>query len=818
LRNLFFVAFALFALLLAAGYASAFVPNDSMRIYAVTTEGTGLVATLNLQIEPGSGKIWTSVTPLVGTSTQNAEKVAVGVAKRLANGGERYDYKFTINSSASVVDGPSAGAAMALLAASMLTDRDLKDYVSITGTISEDGRVGPVGGVFEKAREAQKTGVKLFLIPKGEAMQTVRLEGGVRSINLLEYAPQQWGLKVAEVATLSEALQLAHSELGKIDINTSAGASIPEFVPQKLSLKGGLGPFKTLTTNYISETKIVISEARTALSSSLLEDPSATHALLEVLNSSEQTISKAEILNEQNYLYSAANFAYLARVNAIMVKEISTSPKLLGLNSSAFDMRLIDLKREIDNFENDLSGPVPREGIEWFAAAQQRYMYARRAVEKLFDEGRTVVVGGNAENEQEIAIAKVGDYAYAMAWLDVAKDFYNLSQESQTFVMRNGTIGQSATSSLYDANALLQSLNDGADKDDIARRVDSASALADMNWFEASYFDSLSAKALVQSENEAAGKDGNALAALLEGKIAKVEARLAASAAPAGWAQLYLDHAKYFLQASKYYDSKGLPSGSAENLKSGISLAFLADSVLDASAQAVKAYEGEKAVERMPEGGQTGNGKNTQDSGPVDNTLIFGMLVLLLGIVFVLAFLLIGAIYAKAPPAANAPSAILSQKKAGESGIAGANDLDQGKIRLNQLRQALATGTITKEEYIGKLGEYLDGIEKMRKDMEDEMRSALPKKGARYGMLKEAAQAKDPKYLPAVVKKPFLLGPAKRNLAKQAFARPRTIPGILQGTSGKEKALNTHQFTFDTMKKQQREKDKRAARGNKKEK
>ena len=143
----FFAVLAAFLLLFSAS-GFAVIDEGTLKIYAVTTDGEGLVATLHLELEPGEGKIWSAGTPLVRTSTQNAERMAVQVAREFYPKVDSYDYKYTIDSPASVVDGPSAGAAMALLTVSSLLDRRVPANVSITGTIREDGRIGPVGGVF----------------------------------------------------------------------------------------------------------------------------------------------------------------------------------------------------------------------------------------------------------------------------------------------------------------------------------------------------------------------------------------------------------------------------------------------------------------------------------------------------------------------------------------------------------------------------------------------------------------------------------------------------------------------------------------------
>ena len=117
-----------------------------------------------------------------------------------------FDYKFSIKSSASLVEGPSAGAAMALMIITQLEDRPLPEYVSVTGTVDEDGTIGTVGGVFEKAIAASEQGIKLFLIPKGEARRIEKLDEGVKSINLVQYMPAKYGIKVVEVETIQEVL------------------------------------------------------------------------------------------------------------------------------------------------------------------------------------------------------------------------------------------------------------------------------------------------------------------------------------------------------------------------------------------------------------------------------------------------------------------------------------------------------------------------------------------------------------------------------------------------------------------------------------
>jgi PDZ domain-containing protein len=64
-------------------------------------------------------------------------------------------------------------------------------HISGTGTITIDGKVGPIGGINEKIRSAYKAGATLFLAPIGNRNEI----GGIPD-----------GMKVIIVATLEDAV------------------------------------------------------------------------------------------------------------------------------------------------------------------------------------------------------------------------------------------------------------------------------------------------------------------------------------------------------------------------------------------------------------------------------------------------------------------------------------------------------------------------------------------------------------------------------------------------------------------------------------
>ena len=69
------------------------------------------------------------------------------------------------------VDGPSAGAAMAVAAVSALTGRPVDGSAAVTGEIGVQGRVLPVGGVPAKIEAARRAGLQRVIVPRENAME-----------------------------------------------------------------------------------------------------------------------------------------------------------------------------------------------------------------------------------------------------------------------------------------------------------------------------------------------------------------------------------------------------------------------------------------------------------------------------------------------------------------------------------------------------------------------------------------------------------------------------------------------------------------------
>jgi uncharacterized protein len=125
----------------------------------------------------------------------------------------------TANFTVDVVDGPSAGASITVLLASIMMGKAINSSIIMTGTVEPDGSVGRVGGIVEKAMAAARAGAKLFIVPRGQTIATIYIERQRQwgpfifitrepiTVNVQEYLESKgYSIKILEVSNIPEAI------------------------------------------------------------------------------------------------------------------------------------------------------------------------------------------------------------------------------------------------------------------------------------------------------------------------------------------------------------------------------------------------------------------------------------------------------------------------------------------------------------------------------------------------------------------------------------------------------------------------------------
>ena len=154
---------------------------------------------------PGSGKLL--ITGQLGDVMKESVQIALSLVRTLlpekTGDLERVDLHVHVPDGATPKDGPSAGITISTALASLFSGVPVSPSVAMTGEVSLQGEVNPIGGLPEKLMAAQRSGVKQVFIPKENVDDLKDVAGEVLS-----------QLEIVPVKTVAEVLE-------KLDITIS---------------------------------------------------------------------------------------------------------------------------------------------------------------------------------------------------------------------------------------------------------------------------------------------------------------------------------------------------------------------------------------------------------------------------------------------------------------------------------------------------------------------------------------------------------------------------------------------------------------------
>lgn len=307
----------------------ALAGHGQMKLLAVQgSDGnyTGSTADLFLETRPGSGRVFLETYPLTKMDTQISTRFAKEIACNYFDlDCDKIDFIYTIKSTSSIVGGPSAGAAIAVLTAAVVKDLKIQEDMAITGTINSGGIVGPVGGLMEKIEAGVNTGLKTVLIPQG----TREVKKDNETIDLKVYGKEK-GVLVLEAADLNELVFYFTGQKLRDDDYTV------EVDPEYYRIMKELG---LLLCNRTTELEAELGDYK-------IKD------VEELSRLRNKTVKAQDALKEDNY-YSAASFCFGANVQlrAQLYEKADLSDDELEQEARRVESKLKKYQEEIQKKE-----------------------------------------------------------------------------------------------------------------------------------------------------------------------------------------------------------------------------------------------------------------------------------------------------------------------------------------------------------------------------------------------------------------------------------------------------------------------------------
>lgn len=352
-----------------AAAASTEEKEYGLKLLAVSETGDGVIANLYLRIAPGTGNVFIEAEPVTKLDTRISLKLAKEIAceslPAISPRCDSHDFFFRIEANASLVGGPSAGAAAAALTISALDDASISQSVAVTGTINSGGLIGQVGGLKEKIDAAAKSRMSMVLIPNGERYYKSSGNSSgkttVAALDLADYG-KLLGVEVREVSDIREALlQLT----GK---NYSEEEKALEIDKRYSDVMGKLA-------DEICSRSTRLSEKASAIDIAALEK-NISESAKRALETAKDLTSEGLEEEEKGFYYSAASMCFGANVRhsylLLLGENLSREEALRQINATAM---------ETQQFESEIPETRTIAGMQTRGTMTDRLDDTRRLLE-----------------------------------------------------------------------------------------------------------------------------------------------------------------------------------------------------------------------------------------------------------------------------------------------------------------------------------------------------------------------------------------------------------------------------------------------------
>jgi predicted S18 family serine protease len=436
----YMLTLAILSLMLVASYASAqavgsaqqqIIGSSSIRAPAVIlTNNTGSLTNFSLIITNGDGNVSIKGPAIVGNSTtQSAYTAAMYASNYTGHNFSNYNFTYTILDAGDNVSGPSAGGAMTVLAVSAFENKPLRTDFTMTGTISPNGSIGEIGGVYDKAGAAKNNGMELILVPK------VAPTDPEDELYLL--VQTNYDIPLVQVANVSQALHFAFNDSLSGLANQTSYNFYTDYHANSL-------PNATINCSVQcnSATFNLLLNATFDLTRSDINKLNANPKFANISAQLGKVLNQSINISKHGYLYTGADFAFLDYVNTFYFNGYSTN------RSSA-----LDLLDNVQNFCSTLTPPpLTKSNYDYVINAELRQVWGNYTINSVV----------KSYNSSQIDSDEILDELYLGAqsngWCTAANLVYNVTNQSGTYVATSSALREVALQRINSALPYGQSL------------------------------------------------------------------------------------------------------------------------------------------------------------------------------------------------------------------------------------------------------------------------------------------------------------------------------------------------------------------------
>ncbi|MBU0591417.1 hypothetical protein KKF81_02350 [Candidatus Micrarchaeota archaeon] len=339
------------------------------------------IAMIDTQMDRGG--VYVSIYPNTGLMTQESIIHASDYAYEISGEERKCDLIITFKpvQDTAFIDGPSAGTALAVMMYSVMTNKTMRNDTVITGTVDNNGNVGIVGGLYEKAKGAILVGADYFITPPQSLYEHL----------ILKKLEKEHSIIVFEASTVNDVIGFM-TENRSIEQNplTSRKREIPA-LPEYDYQGQGIANFREVAGRMITLEQSLIETIQTRDNESL-----------QIYEYFSNEIQRQEGILGQGYIFTAANEAFLNYI------DISTINTLLS-----GDVDLPRKKGEIGKCLTSIVRPnITDTNFEWVVGSDLRQAWA-------YDRLQTTEVNDLLADEKFV---RYNELVYAEAWCMVAKE------------------------------------------------------------------------------------------------------------------------------------------------------------------------------------------------------------------------------------------------------------------------------------------------------------------------------------------------------------------------------------------------------------